>query len=313
MTTAVGALSSFPALGTTATILVADAYADALPAAVSVVQAELDAIDMACSRFRPDSELAKVNSGEGRPVPVSSLFLEAVEVALRAARLTGGVVTPTVGSALKMLGYDRDFAAIDQTGAGVAVTAVAVPAWQVVEMNHSTASVRIPAGVELDLGATAKALCADRAARAAAARLGGGVLVSLGGDIAVAGLPPPGGWPIRVTHDHADPPDGPGQTVTITAGGLATSSIHVRQWERGGKTLHHLVDPSTGLSAQGCWQTVSVAAGSCVDANIASTASMILGCAALGWLEQRRLPARLVDETGGITVVAGWPFPAEAD
>ncbi|MGI8752672.1 MAG: FAD:protein FMN transferase [Acidimicrobiales bacterium] len=139
------------------------------------------------------------------------------------------------------------------------------------------------------------------------------MLVSLGGDIAVAGLPPAGGWPVRVTRNHADPPDGPGQTVTIKAGGLATSSTQVRRWERGGKAVHHLVDPSTGRSTRGCWQTVTVAAGSCVDANIASTASIILGSGAPAWLEQRQLPARLVDTTGAVTVVAGWPTRSAAD
>lgn len=305
-----GTLSSFPALGTTATILVTDP--GVLPAAMEVLQGELNAIDVACSRFRRDSELAQINAAAGRPVRVSPLFFEAVEIALRGAQMTDGRVTPTVGSAMKVLGYDRDFTVIAREGAGVTVTAVAVPAWQVVEVDASSCSVRVPAGVELDLGATAKAMCADRAARAAAARVGGGVLVSLGGDIAVAGPPPAGGWAIRVTHDHADPPDGPGQTVTITAGGLATSSTEVRQWERGGTTVHHLLDPSTGQSARGCWQTVSVAAGSCVDANIASTSSIILGGDAPGWLEQRRLPARLVDSNGAVTIVAGWPTPPEA-
>jgi thiamine biosynthesis lipoprotein len=311
MTTTAGTLSSFAALGTTATILVADP--DALAGAVSVLRTELDAIDLACSRFRPDSELAKVNSTSGRSVPVSPLFLEATEVALRAARATGGRVTPTVGSAMKVLGYDRDFATIDPVGSGVSVRAAAVPAWQVVEVDRSMRRVRVPSGVELDFGATAKALCADRAARAAAGRAGSGVLVSLGGDIAVAGSPPPGGWAIRVTHDHADPPDGPGQTVTITGGGLATSSTRVRRWERNGNPFHHVVDPATGLPAQDHWQTVTVAAGSCVDANIASTASIILGPSAPRWLQQRRLPARLVDAAGAETVLAGWPRRSEAD
>ncbi len=311
MTTAMGTVSSFPALGTTATILVTEP--DVLTAAISVLHAELDAMDLACSRFRSDSELAEVNSAAGRPVSVSPLFLEAVEVALRAARATDGRVTPTVGSAMRVLGYDRDFAAVDPVGAGVSVAAVAVPAWQVVGVDRSTCRVWVPAGVELDLGATAKARCADRAARAAAARVGGGVLVSLGGDIAVAGSPPQRGWPVRVTQNHADPPDGPGQTITLTAGGLATSSTQVRRWERDGKVVHHLVDPSTGWSTQECWQTVSVAAGCCVDANVASTASIILGSAAPGWLEQRRLPGRLVDAAGAVTVVAGWPSRSEAD
>ena len=303
--------TSFPALGTTASILVTDP--DALRAALVVLRAELDAIDRACSRFRPDSELAMVNAAAGRPVRVSPLFLDALETAVRAAQATGGRVTPTVGSALKVLGYDRDFSEVDPLGPPLGVVATAVPGWQVVHLDPVSSEVQIPLGVQLDLGATAKALCADRAARAVAAHTGAGVLVSLGGDIAVAGSAPPEGWPVRVTRNHADPPDAPGQTVTITTGGLATSSTIVRRWQRGGQSLHHLVDPSTGVPAQECWQTVSVAAGSCVDANIASTAAIILGAAAPLWLEQRRLPARLVDQAGRVTVVGGWPPPTSAD
>ena len=113
---------------------------------------------------------------------------------------------------------------------------------------------------------------------------GVGVLVSLGGDVAVAGPPPEEGWPIRITDDHADPLEAGGPIVTITSGGLATSSTSVRRWARGGQVLHHLIDPSTGAPAAEVWRTVSVAAGSCVDANIASCAAVIMGAAAPSWL-----------------------------
>ncbi len=303
--------ASFPALGTTARILVTDHAA--LDEASEEVRAEVAAIDAACSRFRPDSELSALNDGAGGPVQVSALFLDALDVALRAARATGGKVTPTVGSAMRLLGYDRDFSEVNKKGGALQLEAVSLPGWRAARVDRATSSVQVPEGVELDLGATAKAFCSDRAARAAVARAGGGVLVSLGGDIAVAGATPGGGWPVRVTHNHADPIDAPGQTVTVPAGGLATSSTTVRRWERDGRTLHHLVDPSTGRSARGCWQTVSVAAGSCVDANIASTAAIIMGSDALRWLELQGLPARLVDNAGAVTVVAGWPLPDGAD
>ena len=174
-------------------------------------------------------------------------------------------------------------------------------------MDGATATVQVPAGVTIDLGATAKALCSDRAARAIASSTGSGVLVSLGGDIAVAGPAPEEGWVVRVSHDHADPPEIGGPTVTIESGGLATSSTSVRRWIRGGKTMHHLIDPVTGAPAAEYWRTVSVAAGSCVDANIASCAAIIMGPAAPEWLNARRLPARLVAPGGGVTTVAGWP------
>ena len=134
--------------------------------------------------------------------------------------------------------------------------------------------------------------------------------LGLGGDIAVAGPAPEGGWRIRVqdvTGSPGDPPDGPYALVAIRDGGLATSSTAARRWQRGGDVLHHILDPRTGLPAEPVWRTVSVAAGTCADANAASTAAVIRGRAALGWLAKLGLPSRLVDATGAVFTVAGWP------
>jgi thiamine biosynthesis lipoprotein len=128
----------------------------------------------------------------------------------------------------------------------------------------------------------------------------------LGGDVAVAGPPPDGGWRIRVGADHARPaPDDP--VVTLSDGGLATSSTVCRRWQRGGAATHHIVDPRTGRNPAPCWDAASVAAGSCVDANTATTAAIVLGPAAPRWLAQRGLPARLVSTTGEVTTIASWP------
>ena len=155
----------------------------------------------------------------------------------------------------------------------------------------------VPAGVQLDLGATVKGWAADRSAARIAGELGCGVLVSLGGDTAVAGEPPEGGWRIRVQDRTAlpgEPPDGPSQVVTIRDGGLATSSTAARRWRRGGDVLHHILDPRTARPAAQVWRTVSVAASTCADANTAATAAIIKGRQAVGWLTGLRLPARLV-------------------
>jgi thiamine biosynthesis lipoprotein len=278
-------------------------------AACAVVERELDAIDRACSRFRPDSELSRVNSAGGRCVAVGPLLLEALRVALDAARSSGGLVDPTVGRALRTSGYDSTFRVVAaRDGNAFRAAFSTVPGWQTVELDENAGTVRVPAGVELDLGATAKALACDRAATAAAA-VAGGVLVGLGGDIAVAGAAPAGGWPVRISDDHAAPLDGPGPTVALDGGGLATSSTTVRRWRSGAVELHHLVDPRTGRPAESPWRTVSVAAKTCVDANVASTASFLLDDAP-GWLEAHRLPARLVSANGASTVVAGWPEDA---
>ena len=181
------------------------------------------------------------------------------------------------------------------------------------EFDEQARLLRLPPGVRLDLGATAKAWAADRAATRIAAATGGGVLVSLGGDVAVSGRAPDGGWRIRVQDVSGrpeDPPTGPSAVVAIRTGGLATSSTAARRWRRGGDILHHILDPRTGLPAAVVWRTVSVAAATCTDANIASTAAIIRGRAAPAWLTELGLPSRLVDEAGRVHTVAGWPTEA---
>jgi FAD:protein FMN transferase len=308
MTAGRPAEDSFGVFGTTAVLLVTDPAA--LPAARAIADRELAAVDRAASRFRPDSELTALNQARGAERPVSPLFAELIGAALRAARLTDGAVDPTCAAALAALGYDRDF---EQVKAGTAGSpAEPVPGWRTVELDAGAGRAALRDGAQLDLGATAKAFAADRCATLIAGRVAGGVLVSLGGDIAVAGPAPEGGWRVRVTDDHAAGPDAPGQTVAITDGGLATSSITVRAWRSGGQPAHHIIDPATGAPAATCWRTVSVAAGTCVDANTASTAAIIRGAAAPEWLAAAGLPARLVRLDGTAVTTAGWPADAAA-
>jgi FAD:protein FMN transferase len=308
VTIAAAGIDSFRVFGTTATLLVSE------PARVAdaraIADAELAAVDQACSRFRPDSELTRLNAAGGAAATVSELFCDLLEAALRAARLTDGNVDPTVGQALEEIGYDRDFALV-QAGCGrpprPGPDAGRVPGWRNVRLDRERRRVQLDSGARLDLGATAKAWAADRCAQAIAAHAATGVLVSIGGDVAVAGPPFADGWRVRVTDDHAAGPDAPGQTVSIRSGGLATSSTTVRAWTSGGRRLHHIIDPATGEPARSRWRTVSVAAGSCVDANTASTAAIIRSEKAVSWLENAGLPARLVAEDAAATTTAGWP------
>lgn len=316
MRTMAAARDCFAVFGTTAVLLVSTPRA--LKQARGVLDAELAAVDLACSRFRPDSELAALNAAGGAAMKVSELFADILSAALRAARLTGGDVDPTCGRAITALGYDRDFAEVRAAGdmqPRLTGSVSPVPGWRNVHLDRQRLRVRLARAAQLDLGATAKAWAADRCADAVAARLDCGALVSLGGDIAVAGPAPDGGWRVRVTDDHAAPPDAPGQTVTVQAGGLATSSTTVRAWTVGGRQVHHIINPATGEPAVSCWRTVSVAAGSCVDANTASTAAVVRGAAALPWLRDVGLPARLVRTDGSVETTAGWPSdqgPTEA-
>ena len=308
MTASTIALDSFEVFGTTAVLLVTEPTAASR--AREIADGVLADVDRAASRFRPDSELATLNAAGGKPVTISPTFAELLAAALRAARLTGGDVDPTCARALTGIGYDRDFADIRTAGPmGPRLTGPVGPVagWRSVQLDRAARRVRLGNGAQLDLGATAKAWAADTCARLIGEQLGCGALVSLGGDVAVGGRPPAGGWQIRVTDDHAAPASAPGQTVTITAGGLATSSTTVRSWTVGGRPVHHIIDPATGEPARSCWRTVSVAAGTCTDANTASTAAIIRGPAALDWLHDLGLPARLVRHDGTAETVAGWP------
>jgi len=299
------------ALGTSVHVVVTDP--EHLDRAVATVERVVAAIDLACSRFRDDSELSRLQAGDGpHEAVVSPLLAQALAAALRAAELTDGAVDPTVGVAVRGAGYTVDFANLPADGGPIPLEVVPVPGWRRINLFPATRRVEIPDGVEVDLGATAKALAADLAAAEAAATMsGGGVLVSLGGDVAVAGDPPVEGWHIQIAEDSRAPITAEGETVAIRSGGLATSSTTVRRWRRGGVELHHIIDPATGLPAAGPWRTVSVVAGSCVDANTAATAAIVRGASATAWLEAARLPARLVDRSGAVIRVGGWPAPVD--
>ena len=273
----------------------------ALPRAREVVDAELDAIELAASRFRPDSEISALAAADGVRTPVSPVLADLIEAALSAARMTDGDVDPTVGSAMIALGYDRDIDDLSATAPLLASVTIPVN-WTHIEFDGS--SVRIPAGTLLDLGATAKAVAADRCAHLVHQQTGSGVLVNLGGDLATAGPAPEGGWHILVQ----DTDDDPASQVTIgTDAGLATSSTRRRRWSRGGEALHHIIDPRTGTSVDPVWRSVSVAAGSCLDANTISTAAIIRGYRAPEWIAALGVPARLVDRSGAERFLGGWP------
>jgi FAD:protein FMN transferase len=305
--------SSWEALGTSAVLMVTDPVA--LARGRAIVERELEELDRACSRFRSDSDLQRVNVGAGRFVPVSELLIEAVQVALRAAELTDGDVDPTVGNALVLAGYDRDWALLQrpiddaEQARQPVIRARVTPGWQAIEIDSERAAIRVPAGVRLDLGATAKAWAADRAADAVHEATGAGSLVSLGGDIATAGAAPEGGWRIYVTDDHRSAPGSSGQTISIRSGGIATSSTAVRRWTHEGRIRHHIIDPVTGAPVERTWRTASVAAQTCLDANIASTAALIRLGSTPAWLEQLGLPARLVSKEGAVYRVRDWPAP----
>lgn len=277
-----------------------------------LVEEVLTDVDEVASRFRDDSDLAAVNRHPGRWVEVDPLLVAAVRVAIDAAVATGGLVHPLLGRPLVELGYDRTFTllpapgaaatrcASDTDGLGPAGTPVPLEAWREIEVDD--AALRIPAGTALDLGATAKAWCTDLAVTALAAHGIEHAVVSVGGDLRTLG---DASWEVAVLER---PDDAPERRVDII-GALATSSTRVRRWQRGAGVVHHLLDPRTGAPASGAWRTVTVAAPTCVAANTASTAAIVLGAEAVAWLAEHAhvSAALLVGADGAEEPVGAWP------
>ena len=273
----------FEVWSTTATLIVTDPAALEPPRPNSTTS--WPPIDATCSRFRTDSEISRILARPGRTVTLSPTLNAAVGQAIRVAVATDGLVDPTVAAAVIALGYDRDIGGVvvnseNQFGLDLRqpMPARRQPAPGVHRLVHDpeTASLLVPAGVGLDLGATAKALAADRAANRIARLIDGGVLVGLGGDIAVAGEPPTGGWRIAVADDHRA-----GSWCTSWSRSPQVASRprrrRARRWRTAAGWAHHIIDPRTGANPEPLWRTVSVAAASCVDANAASTAAIVLG------------------------------------
>jgi thiamine biosynthesis lipoprotein ApbE len=300
-------VAQWRALGCAAHLVVTEPRA--LDAARAAVDGEVGRMDLAASRFRDDSALTRLNEARGAWVEVGPALAEALAVACGAAEWTDGLVDPTVGESLVLLGYDRTFDLVEDDAPALRVAVSPAVGWRCIELDGTRA--RVPAGVRVDLGATAKGLASDRAAAAALAATGVGVMVSLGGDVAVTGPAPIDGWPIHVS-DHSegpreDLPGGAGQVVRVRQGGLATSGTTARRWRRGGSAFHHIIDPRSGMPTTGPWRTVSVAAATCVDANAAATAAIIRGEGADRWIDDHGLAARLVRHDGTTVHCGGWP------
>ncbi|HEY8719470.1 FAD:protein FMN transferase [Pengzhenrongella sp.] len=276
---------------------------DALTPAIAYLEAMMQRVDRAASRFRADSELSWANANPGRPVVVSRTMANLVASALREAARSDGAVDPTVGDDLVRLGYDRDIALVRDSPlpVGSGPEPVARPSWRDVRLDEIACLLTVPAGCTLDLGATAKAQTADWAAADLSDRFRCDVLVEIGGDLAVAGRKDD--WQVTVAERVGQA----GEQVTLGAGGIATSTTTIRRWRRGDTEISHLIDPATGAPAAGPWRTVTVAAGNATHANTCSTAAVVLGDGAVTWLGIQRVAARLVHQSGEVHAIGGWP------
>ncbi|GAA1577126.1 hypothetical protein GCM10009804_37140 [Kribbella hippodromi] len=209
----------------------------------------------------------------------------------------GGVRGPVVGGGVRGVSSGVD-GMPDVGGVG---------GWREVRVHRKLGLLGVPKGVALDLGATAKAWTADRAANLLSKRYGCAVLVEIGGDLRAAGVPKEP-WVVTV----AERAGGPGVLVTLAHGGLATSTRTVRRWRTADGYAHHVIDPRTGHPAEGAYRTASVWAPTAVRANTFSTALIATGDAALGRLKLSGHPARLIGEDGEVTELSGWPTTSRA-
>ncbi len=317
MTTAGAASASAPVFdrfsiwGTSAVLGVTD------PAKIAEARLQLDLelelIEQAASRFRDGTEILELNRRAGQgAIEVSPVLLDLIVCALDADAETAGACDPTVADALIALGYDRDFDDVEDSSTISATTPA--PGTSGIIVDPAAMTVDLPLGVHLDLGATAKARAADRAAIAIAGSLRTGVLVDLGGDLRTAGEAPTDGWKIGITTEaRSGRIDAVDEVISVTAGAIASSSTAVRTWRVGDLMAHHVIDPATGWPATRIWTMVTVAASTCAMANSLSTAALVWGEDALFELPQRSIAARLVRPDGSVERIGGWPEPTGQD
>ncbi len=288
---------AFAGMGTTVSVVLPARDLDAATA----VDGLFATWEAALSRFRPESELSRLNASAGRPFAASPLLLDVVDAALRAARATDGVFDPALEPALRALGYDRTFAAVERDGPAPA-TLVRGGSWRAIALDREAGIILLPAGAALDLGGIAKGMAVDAAVTELARRGVASAVVEAGGDVAVRGLPPGEvAWPIAVEVRRGV------RDVAIASGALATSGIARRSWRRGGREIHHLVDPRTGDSARSALWSVTAAARSCAEAEVAAKAAFVLGERdGKRFLLRIGVSALLVRRDGREALVGGW-------
>lgn len=293
--------AAFHAMGTTIVVIAPD---EQLPDALRLTRDLFDEWECALSRFRPESELSRLNAAAGFPVAVSPLLLTTLQKALDAARATRGVFDPTVLQRMIEIGYDRTFEAMSPRLPAVPYTRPSqVGGWRKIMVDEARRLVRLPAGVGLDFGGIAKGLAVDAALDLLTEHGVTSALINAGGDLAVRGLPPDlPQWSI------ASPGKDEQWVIGLERGALATSGLGHRHWMQGDQPRHHLIDPRTGEPADSALFSVTSVAGACAQAEVAAKTALILGRErGAQFIEAARLGALLVGESGEWSTAGAWP------
>lgn len=289
-------------MGTTVSIL----FVGDLPAgAAGAVRNLFVGWEAILSRFRPESELSRVNRAAGTPTTVGPLLESVLTVAVDAARATDGLFDPTLGRQMSAIGYNRSFEGPLRLVGGTFVRDLPAGGWRDIQIDAQKRTVSIPAGTALDFGGIAKGMAVDAAASLLSEFGVETALVNAGGDMRVA-RPDTAEW--QIGFDEAKD-----RAVTLTSGGIATSGVTKRRWMQDGVERHHLIDPRTGLPSQSELRSVSVAASTCAQAEVAAKVTLILGFdAGTAFLERLNLPGLMTLQDDSIRATPTWPSQVAA-
>ena len=289
----------FRAMGSDVHVLV-----DGPPALLQVARDRVEELERRWSRFRPDSEISRLNALAGSAMVVSPETLGLVGRALEGARVTGGRFDPTVLGDLLRAGYDRTFEALGGDGAGGGGSPLG-RGWAQVVVDAASSSVILPAGVGLDPGGIGKGYAADLVAEELRAAGAAGVCVNLGGDLRAEGRAPGGGsWVVGIEHPLRP---GSAATVTLARGAVATSSRVRRAWGPAAARRHHLIDPATGAPARGGLAAVTVLAARGWQAEVLAKAAFLDGLdRGRALLTVAGADGLLVDDHGGLHPTGGF-------
>jgi thiamine biosynthesis lipoprotein len=286
-------------MGTTAHVIVVADSVDAAGDGVEYARARLEQLERRWSRFRPDSEIARLNAAAGTPVVVHPDTLRLVEHAVDGWHRTDGRFDPTVLDAVVALGYDRDFDAIDRAAPHPVTVTIPAPGCAGIVTDRVVGAVRLPPGVHVDPGGIGKGLAADLVVDALMRAGARGVLVNVGGDLRVEGdAPDRDGWCVAIDHPHT------GATLTETrldGGAVASTWSTRRTWGGPGGERHHLVDPATGTCATSGLAGVTVLAARAWWAEVLAKAAFVAGpVAGPELLARHGVTGWCTDDTGAV-------------
>jgi thiamine biosynthesis lipoprotein len=255
------------------------------PALLAEVPRWFENWEQTLSRFRPDSELSRLNLTVDQPVRVGDVLWNVFQAARAAEEFTDGLVTPTVLDAMLEAGYDRDFASLPRQQTASAATQTAVRPMTAIQWYAAAQTIQLPAGVHLDFGGIAKGWAAHQAM--SRLRESGPALMNCGGDIAISGpLLNSSPWEVGVYKPFERASEYV-ETLFLEQGcGVASSATDRRRWMQGDQVRHHIIDPRTGLSAESDVVSATVVAPTAVEAEAAAKSILIRGSLdGLDWLE----------------------------